>query len=256
MCVRTYLARTPLSRTPDRPAREAWAVTPYYSDDLVTIHHGDCREILPDLDGTFDVLVTDPPYSSGGFQEAGKSAGSIGTRQDATIQLDNLSTRGYERLMREVLRWCNQADEALVFTDWRMWIYTFDALEGAGWRVRNMLVWDKITMGMGLPWRNQHELIAYGKRTPAKMQDGKLGNVLRSQRSGNVHHPTEKPVPLLRTLIGNCEGEVVLDPFAGSGTTLVAAKEAGRRSIGVEIDERFCEVAATRCAQETLGLSA
>jgi DNA modification methylase len=231
-------------------------VTPYYQDDLVTIYHGDARELLPSLDGAFDCLLTDPPYSSGGFQESGKSAGSIGTRTDAVLQFDNLSTRGYERLMREVLRWANQADEAFVFTDWRMWVYTFDALEAAGWRVRNMLVWDKMQMGMGMPWRNQHELVAFGKRSPGRIIEGKTGNVLRVRRSRNDHHPTEKPLDLLRTLLLNSEATVIADPFAGSGTTLVAAKDLGRRAIGIEIEERYCEIAARRCSQEVLGLSA
>ena len=148
---------------------------PYYEADGITIYHGDCREVLAELGDVADVLITDPPYSSGGFQESGKAAGSIGTRTTDTIALDNLSTRGYQRLMRSVLRHCNQTDEVYLFTDWRMWVHSSDAVEEAGWRVRNMLVWDKTTMGMGLPWRNQHELIVYGKRTPAEMRDGKGG---------------------------------------------------------------------------------
>lgn len=228
---------------------------PYYEDDLVTIYHGDAREILPTLDAA-DAIVTDPPYSSGGFQESGKSSGSIGTRESQTIQFDNLSTRGYERLMREVLRHANQADEIYVFTDWRMWINTFDAVEAAGWRIRNMLVWDKGQMGMGMPWRNQHELIAFGKRSPGRIIDGKLGNVLSAKRSGNRNHPTEKPVDLLQTIIGNTDALTVLDPFMGSGTTLRAAKNLGRRAIGIEIDERHCHTAAMRMAQDVFDLAA
>jgi DNA modification methylase len=227
-------------------------VQPYYQDDAVTLYHGDCREVLQDVGDTFDCVVTDPPYSSGGFQESGKSAGSIGTRAGDTIALDNLSTRGYERLMREVLRYCNQADEIYLFTDWRMWINTFDALVAGGWRVRNMLVWDKMQMGMGLPWRNQHELIAYGKRTPAQMIDGKRGNVLQARRSGNANHPTEKPLGLLSQIISNTRAALICDPFAGSGTTLVAAKALGRHALGVEVDEKYCEVIANRLAQGVL----
>lgn len=227
---------------------------PYYEDDSCVIYHGDCREVLPSIAGAVDVIVTDPPYSSGGFQESGKSGGSIGTRDSTVIQFDNLSTRGYERLMREVLRYANQADEVYAFTDWRMWIHTFDSIEAAGWRVRNMLVWDKGQMGMGMPWRNQHELIAFGKRSPGRIIDGKLGNVLRAARSGNRNHPTEKPVDLLTTIIGNSDGSVVLDPFMGSGTTLRAAKDLGRKAIGIEIEERYCEIAAKRLAQEVLDL--
>ena len=227
-------------------------MTPYYIDGSVCIYHGDCREVLPTL-ADCDVLMTDPPYSSGGSQEAARSGGSIGTRSQETIAYDNLSTRGYRRLMTEVLRWANQCDEAFVFTDWRMWIETYDAVEGAGWRVRNMLVWDKNTMGMGMPFRNQHELIAYGKRAPAAITTGNTGNVIRCPRSGNANHPTEKPVDLMRSLLAAAVNVgTVLDPFMGSGTTLRAAKDLGRKAIGIEVDERYCEIAAKRLGQEVL----
>jgi len=227
-------------------------VKSYYQDSAVTIYHGDCREVLPALDIAPVVLLTDPPYSSGGYQEAGKAGGSIGTRGNEVIALDNLSTRGYQRLMREVLRACQSVDEAYIFTDWRMWVYTFDALEDGGWRVRNMLVWDKGQMGMGMPWRNQHELIAYAKRTPTKIMDGKRGNVLCVKRSGNKMHPTEKPMDLCTALLDNSQPGLVLDPFAGSGTTLVAAKLLGRQAVGIEMDERHAETAAKRCGQGVL----
>lgn len=211
------------------------------------LYCGDCREILPLIEVTTETtLITDPPYSSGGFQEAGKSSGSIGTRTDEVIALDNLSTRGYQRLMREVLRSLNIADEAYIFTDWRMWVYTADALEDGGWRVRNMLVWDKQQMGMGLPWRNQHELCAFGKRTPAKMRDGKAGNVIPVPRSGNKNHPTEKPVALIEKLVANSNGKQVVDPFMGSGTTGVACANQGVDFVGVEMDRQHFDMACER----------
>ncbi len=236
----------------DAPVTEPRPPKPYYEVDGITIYHGDCREVLPIR---ADLLVTDPPYSSGGFQETGKSQGSVGTRGDVSVRADNLSTRGYQRLMREVLRgvW---VEEFYVFTDWRMWIYVSDALEDAGVRVRNMLVWDKKQMGMGMPWRNQHELIAYGKRGSGKIRTGKHGNVLSLSRSGNHHHPTEKPTELIETLLSNGEPGTVLDVFAGSGTTLVAARNLGRKAIGIEIEERYCEIAARRLDQTVLDLGA
>lgn len=230
---------------------------PYYQDADVTLYLGDCREILPSLDIAPVVLVTDPPYSSGGFQESGKSGGSLTGRhkeRGESIALDNLSTRGYQRLMREVLRSCWTVDEAYIFTDWRMWIHTSDALEDGGWRVRNMLVWDKGQMGMGMPWRNQHELIAYAKRTAGMIMDGKRGNVLNVKRSGNKMHPTEKPLDLCLALLDNSQPGLVLDPFAGSGTTLCAAKLLGRKAIGIEMDERHAETAANRCSQGVMEL--
>jgi DNA modification methylase len=229
-------------------------VTPYYEDGACTIYHGDCREVLPSIESC-DILLTDPPYSSGGFQESGKSGGSIGTRDKATIQYDNLSTRGYRNLMREVLRLATSCDELMLFTDWRMWIESFDATEDAGYRVRNMIVWDKLQMGMGMPFRNQHELIVYGKKSPAKIVEGATGNVLGVRRSGNEHHPTEKPVDLMTRLVAGCVNTgTVLDPFMGSGTTLRAAKDLGRKAIGIELEERYCEIAARRLGQEVLDL--
>ena len=227
---------------------------PFFETQNGKLYCGDCREfdIVFDEDAEYAIL-TDPPYSSGGFQEAGKSAGSIGTRQKTTIALDNLSTRGYQRLMRSMLRKFNLADEVYIFTDWRMWIYTFDSIEDGGWRVRNMLIWDKKHMGMGLPWRNQHEIIAYGKRTPAKKLEnsGKCGNVLKFNRSGNKNHPTEKPVNLLRHIIGNTSSNTIIDPFIGSGTTAVACELMRRKWIGFELNQEFCEIAVRRIKEET-----
>ena len=228
---------------------------PYYEEAGIVIYHGDCRDVLADAEVYADALVTDPPYSSGGFQESGRSGGSLTGRhaeRGEVIQFDNLSTRGYQRLLREVFRRLSFVDEAFVFTDWRMWVHTSDALEDGGWRVRNMLVWDKQQMGMGMPWRNQHELIAYAKRSPGSIVSGKHGNVIALPRSGNTFHPTEKPVDLIQTLLANSTAASVIDPFAGSGTTLVAAKNAGKKAVGIEIDERHCETAAKRLSQGVL----
>jgi DNA modification methylase len=194
------------------------------------------------------IVLTDPPYSSGGFQESGKSSGSIGTRSSETIARDNLSTRGYRLLMDDVLARFGVADALYLFTDWRMWMETFDAAERGGWRVRNMLVWDKQQMGMGMPWRNQHELILFGKRTAAKMMDGKRGNVLQAQRTGNPNHPTEKPASLLQEILANTDGEVCCDPFLGSGTTMVACENLKRKCRGIEISPDYCAVILERMA--------
>lgn len=229
-------------------------MTPYYDEDGITIYHGDCREVLPDLDLTsVDTIIMDPPYSSGGYQESGKAGGSIGSRGSETIALDNLSTRGYQRLLRSVFRHCWSVDEAFVFTDWRMWVHTSDAMEDAGWRVRNMLVWDKGQMGMGMPWRNQHELIAYGKRTAGSIVSGKYGNVLNNPRA-NGFHPTEKPVDLIRRFLLNSEASTVLDPFMGSGPVARACQDLNRRYVGIELVEEYCAIAVQRLAQGVLAL--
>lgn len=210
-----------------------------------TLYRGDCLEILPGLSAC-DSVVTDPPYSSGGFNEAGKAGGSIGTTSDRMRPIlgDTLSTGGYFSLMRRVLRLANAAG-CYVFTDWRMWPHTTEAVELAGYRLRGMIVWNKGSSGMGARWKTQHELICWGTKVVSPMGEGE-GNVITCARSGNVEHPTEKPVPLMSTLVGNCEGDSVLDPFMGSGSTGIAAVQQGKRFIGIEVDPAHFDTACRR----------
>lgn len=205
------------------------------------------RDLLGDY--RVDCILTDPPYCSGGFQESGKSAGSVGTSAThKQVANDRLSTRGFQALLKTAF---GNFDAPFLysFTDWRMWIWLFDVVESSGYGVRSMIAWDKGTPGMGRGWRAQHELIMWAaKATPPfdKHAPG-AGNVIAAQRSGNVNHTTEKPVALLARL-----AEVVpfcanfADPFAGSGTTLIAAEQLGRRCFAVEIDAAYCDVIVAR----------
>lgn len=210
--------------------------------------HGDFRDVA-DICGfgnvPFDAaIVSDPPYSSGGFQEAGKGSGSIGSTVTHTIHGDTYSTRGYLRLIRSVGQIFRVA-ECYLFTDWRMWPYTVDAVEDAGFRVRNMIVWNKLYGAMGVKWRSQHELVCWGARGTLKAGPG-TGNVLNVARSGNTHHPTEKPVSVMRELVKACDRPLIIDPFMGSGTTGVAAVLEGRRFVGVEIERKHFDSACAR----------
>lgn len=214
-----------------------------------TLYLGDCLEILPTL-GKVDAVITDPPYSSGGYQESGKASGSIGSNgvgkwgAKPTIAADNLSTRGYLRLIKAVSR-ATAAREIYVFCDWRMWTYTCDAIEDGFFRPRSMIVWDKGSPGMGVGWRGQHELICYGLRGPAKQGAGK-GNVLSIKRSGNPDHPTQKPIPVMEELLKGSDAVTVADPFMGSGTTGVACMNLGRKFIGIEIERKYFDIACER----------
>ena len=192
-------------------------------------------------------LLTDPPYCSGGFQEAGKVAGSIGTRGTDMIANDTLSTRGYQSLIKQVLlNWSSGL--VYVFTDWRMWVNLFDVVEGSGYGVKNMIVWNKESPGMGHGWRHQHELVLVGSRIRSPFNPKKAqGNVISCKRTGNVNHPTEKPVELLQKIINVSDIiKSIGDPFLGSGTTMIAAEKTGRFCFGMEIDEHYCQVAIQR----------
>lgn len=206
------------------------------------------------------ILLTDPPYCSGGFQESGRSSGSIGTKRhdasgkeiEVTIANDTLSTRGYQQLMRSVLK-NFEGTVVYAFTDWRMWLYLYDVMEESGFGVKNMIVWNKKTPGMGMGWRTQHELVMFAHRTKPKWDNHKgYGNVIEATRSGNELHPTQKPVEILEKLLDNTEwAEGVLDTFGGSGTTLIAAESVGQPSYIMEMEPGFVDVIVRRYIKTT-----
>jgi len=198
-----------------------------------------------------DMVFTDPPYSSGGYQEAGKTSGSIGTRGEEEITRDNLSTRGYKKLMKDVISLLDELHTIFIFCDWKMWIENYDLAERAGFKVRNMLVWNKEKMGMGMPFRNQHELILFGSKIAGKIADGSTPNVLSFERAKNDLHPTVKPVKLICEVVSQIDGNNIYDPFGGSGSTLIAAEQLDRKCYMMEIDPQYCQVIINRWEELT-----
>lgn len=213
-----------------------------------TLYLGDCLGMSAAFEEA-DTLIMDPPYSSGGFNESGKAAGSVGSSApNRFIQGDTMSTGGYRAMIREVVRIADVL-QVYSFTDWRMWGFTAEAIEMAGHRRRGMLVWDKTVPGMGMKWRLQHELVCWGTRI-ASRNGPALGTVLTHKRvnSSKKLHPTEKPVSLMSEIVLNSGGEVIADPFMGAGTTGVACVLAGKGFVGMELDERFFDAACERIA--------
>lgn len=236
---------------------------PYFADDLVTLYLGDCLEAMTGMaDGSVAAVLTDPPYSSGGRRENARSLRKSmlrATEDDVWIHGDGMSTQGFVWLMRQCgLQWrrlLTPGGHALSFIDWRMAPNLAAALESADLRQHPVLVWDKAAFGMGTVFRNQHEFIVHmSAGNPADPQRRDVGNVLRFPAVRGGVHPTEKPVPLLHTLLSvvTPPGGVVLDPFAGAGSTLIAARNFGLPAIGIEADERWCEAAARRLSQGDL----
>ena len=207
----------------------------YYQDDLVTLYHGDCLE-RPEWWTGADVLVTDPPYGMA-YQ-----SGWVRDRTDRAIAGDD--TTGVRDAALHA--WGNRP--ALIFGTWRA-----ERPRDA----RTLLIWDKGLVGMGaldLPWGPSHEEIYVlgtgfvGKRGKSVLHIQGLTST-DPERFG---HPTPKPVPLMETLIAHCPPGCIADPFAGSGSTLVAAKLLGRKAVGVELEEKYCEIAARRLSQGVL----
>jgi DNA modification methylase len=211
-------------------------LTPYYDEDGITIYHGDCATIgWP----TADVLVTDPPYGI-----AYRSNQMRQTLARSIVGDDDTSLRDWV-----LHRW---KGPALVFGTWK---------RPAPHGTRQVLIWDtKGALGMGaldLPWKPAHQQIYV---IGSGFQGHRGTDVLRhapvqSMAYNGRVHPHQKPLGLMLDLIDKCPSGVVIDPFAGSGSTLVAAKQLGRRAIGIEIEEKYCEIAVQRLAQGVLEFS-
>lgn len=206
---------------------------PYYSDEFVTPYHGDCLQIDAWLEA--DVLVTDPPYGSESSSGYGRSA--LGKR---TI-LNDKDTNARDAALA---LWGDRP--AVVFG------HPTIAEPPGCWHFR--LVWDKKSPGLGAgAWRWQHELIYLrGAWTKAAPDFSVLSIGRGPQSEARFRHPHAKPAGIMQRLLDGSPAGTIADPFAGSGSTLVAAKQLGRKAIGVELEERYCEIAARRLAQDVL----
>jgi site-specific DNA-methyltransferase (adenine-specific) len=241
-------------------------MTPYYEHGGIRIYHGDTFEVLAGLPRSepIDCVATDPPYASGARTEAEKKgsgamqAGSVWRAQP--IMNDQMTTQGFLFLIRHVFLQCAElmrnGAALFAFIDWRQWPNMIGAIETCDLRVNSMIVWDKLHAGLGHGFRNQHELVAFCSKGTPEVHDKTHGNVVRCKRVKNEDHPSTKPVPLMRWLMEAVvkPGDLVLDPFMGAGSTLVAAKDLGCRAIGIEAKERFCEAAARKLSQGVLDL--
>jgi len=238
---------------------------PYYQDDSVTLYNADCREILPHLPQV-DLVLTDPPYASGARRDADRQVRGAMLREAEDSEWfshDAMTTWGFTWFLRGALvdlrSVLARGAHVYLFTDWRQTPNVYGLMESAGYRVNHCLVWDKSHFGMGTYWRNQHENIVFASNgQPAAMLNRGMGTVLRhpTVSAAARKHPTEKPVDLLSRIISAVPGNLVCDPFAGSGATLEAAKKAGRKAVGVEINPDYCKLIAGRLSQNTLPLTA
>jgi site-specific DNA-methyltransferase (adenine-specific) len=216
-------------------------VTIYYQDEQVTLYHGDCLEITDWLGA--DVLVTDPPYGIAWHQRLGSS--SKGTRNQ--VDTSNVIAGDGDPSLRDAVlaQWAQKP--AVVFGNWRVQRPA---------AVRSLLIWHKANSWWGTAnqafYTNHEDIYVLGEGWPKSTRP--LRSVitteeLRSAAPAKHGHPTPKPVRLMEILIDRCPPGVIADPFAGSGSTLIAARNLGRKAIGVEIEERYCEIIARRLDQ-------
>lgn len=223
-----------------------------------TLYLGDCRDILPTV-GAVDLVITDPPYSSGARTDSERQVrGSmLRSMEDADwFSHDAMTTWGFNWFIRSVFTDLRQrlpeGAHAYIFIDWRQTPNVYGMLEACGYRVNQCLVWDKRHFGMGAYWRNQHENVVFASNgMPKEMRDHGMGSVLLcpTVSSSARVHPTEKPVDLLVSIIDAVPGDLIFDPFMGSGSTGVAAVKCGRKFVGCEINPHHFETACRRIEQ-------
>jgi site-specific DNA-methyltransferase (adenine-specific) len=195
----------------------------------VRLVQADAHVLLASLpDESVDLIVTDPPYAF--------DRGSTHFRE----WFEELPDDAWPRIMRELYRVLRDDAHAYLFCDWRTQRIFEDASESAGFRVHRPIVWDKLSPALGGTWRSQSELILFLEkgRRPGNFRN--RGNVLHAPRVARGY-PTEKPVRVIRPLISQSSfpGELVLDPFCGSGSVGKAARELGRRGLLCDVDAEF-----------------
>jgi DNA modification methylase len=252
-------------------------VKPYYSDEWVTLYHGDCREVATCVSGV-DCIVTSPPYnqlnalpekgsglwgrSSGGagFLRAWSASGYADDQEEAEYQSQQIE-------LFSALHSVCKPTASLFYNHQIRWrekvcIHPVRWFAPAPWLLRSEIIWDRcggmafnarmfvrfderiLWFVAGDEWKWNQESVGFGT----------IWRFARLQSQQGKEHPVEFPI----TLPGRCiaattdSNDLVLDPFCGSGTTLIAAKQLGRRAIGIEIEERYCEIAAKRLAQGVL----
>ena len=220
-------------------------MTPYYQDQAVTIWHGDCREILPQLEPV-DLVLTDPPYGIGVDSEMHKKGGQ---------QYGNAAApkKYYESTDWDHRVSVNTINQIRCYAKFQIiWggNYYTDFLP----RTRCWLIWDKENADnqfsdCEVAWTNFDK--------PIRIKRHMWNGMIRKHHEYRYDHPTQKPLEIMNWAILQApqNAQTILDPFLGSGTTLRAAKDLGRKAIGIEIEEKYCEIAAKRMAKEVLLLT-
>lgn len=228
---------------------------------------GDCLEIMRTLDvKSVDAVITDPPYSSGGLTSSERRADPIKKYVQPQTKRKDLAFSGDNRDQRSwcfwSILWISQAARLMktggrfyMFIDWRQLPIATDAVQAVGLIWRGIIPWDK-GRGARPPHtgyhRHQCEYIIFATKGPCEKAPG------RGPFEGCIHatipqkklHPTQKPESVIRELIRAVEpGGTILDPFAGSGTTLFVAEQEGRDSIGIEMEKAYCDIIRERMTE-------
>jgi site-specific DNA-methyltransferase (adenine-specific) len=188
-------------------------------------------------DSSVDLIITDPPYESlEKHRKIGTTTRLKQSKSSSNMWFDIFPNERFESLLTELFRVLKKNSHFYLFCDQETLFVVKPIAEKVGFRFWKAIIWDKVNIGMGYHYRSRHELILFFEKGKRKLNDLGIPDVLECKR---VHrgYPTEKPVPLLEILIKQSSetDEVIIDPFFGSGSTLVAAKSMGRTFWGNDI---------------------
>lgn len=225
----------------------------YYKDKWVTIYHGDCREILPSLNIKVDLLLTDPPQgitqNTGrrmhAYKNPEKSKGRIGWSGLADVTDYGDTTWDFAPLDLPAWEICKSISANQIVWGW-------NHLQSVLGKAPSILVWDKKCKNNWDDTFSDCEFAYCSRVMPDRLYRQLWMGALREGRETKREHPTQKPVELMLWCLSFFpNANTILDPYLGAGATLQASKELNRYSIGIEIEEKYCEIAAKRCMQES-----
>lgn len=237
-------------------------IKPYYRDRYVTIYHGDCREILPTLD-KMDLVLTDPPYIGLGDNIAHWGDSGVGKHYGDSITVGNPWDASLDWLQ---IAWDRCTRGMLVFCSYHNVDRIPSLVDGKkvaliSWHSRNsptpvhnvphfttQFIW-AFQRETGLLWRKLKTMYDIPKLATGCISSGERFMDVNKRAT----HPTQKPEALMMELL-KVEADTILDPFLGTGTTAYCAKKLNRKCIGIEIEEKYCEIAANRCRQTVMEL--
>jgi site-specific DNA-methyltransferase (adenine-specific) len=225
---------------------------PYYQDELITLYHGDCFEVMQQLtEASIDCVITDPPYTEFVHQNAmSNRSGKPQKEIDFEAFTDEKLYKAFETMGRLTKRW-------VVSTIDHRHAFQFESNPPKGLTLKRIGVWVKTNpMPQLTADRPAHgwEAIAYlhKENTPSEWHGGGSHGNYVSNLATPTGHPTPKPLTMVANFVERFSnpGDLILDPFAGGGTTLLAARNLGRKAIGIEYDQKYCELITKRLSQQ------
>lgn len=216
----------------------------------IELWYGDCLEVMKNIpDGSIDLVVTDPPYKTTSRGSSGGTGGILKEEINKRGKVFKHNDIEFNEWLPELYRVLKDTGHAYIMSNNKNLKNMLMEIENVGFNIYKTLIWAKNSPITNMYYMDSHEYIIFCRKGKAKrINNCGTKSVLNVDNPRNKVHPTEKPVELMEVLVNNSslDGEVVLDPFMGSGTTGVACKNLNRKFIGIELDENYFNIAKER----------